>query len=433
MRQVVDPAWRMLTMQPALRERLGTLALTRRLGEDLPPTIRTDATRAMQILVNVAHVFASHAAALPASAVRAASLHSGASCCLLRRSTPGPASLQSEAEAPPLPRSSTMPPSSPSAARSPSRWTGSRSPRTGSASASRTPGGESPRRSRRSSSISSRRRTATRAASSRALGSACPSAEGAAPPAAPVGMLPSPVRAAAAATSPHHDCRHHPPRRLASALGGTLQLYSEGVGRGCQFTLFLPLEPPAPRGEPPMAAVGARGEHHRVFGGESFVAGGSGRMHNGGRGPTVLLPFPEAQQHTTPAQSPPPVEGASARGGGSLAASLSASESSALPAVMADLSCSTSAASAIPATPPSPRRELAETASAAASSTQTAAAEEGASGGPAPEEQQPRPRRRILVAENDRCVASPLAQSLKWRRVCGDCLTLVSGAFSLSV
>lgn len=53
LRQVVEPAWRMLTMQPALRERLGQLTLSRRLGENLPATIRTDATRAMQIIINV--------------------------------------------------------------------------------------------------------------------------------------------------------------------------------------------------------------------------------------------------------------------------------------------------------------------------------------------------------------------------------------------
>jgi signal transduction histidine kinase len=52
-RAVLDPAWRMVAMQPAARAKLASLRLSRSVAEDVPPVILVDATRLTQVIVNL--------------------------------------------------------------------------------------------------------------------------------------------------------------------------------------------------------------------------------------------------------------------------------------------------------------------------------------------------------------------------------------------
>ena len=52
-RAVLDPAWRMVAMQPAARAKMESLHLSRDVAADVPPVIIGDATRLTQVIVNL--------------------------------------------------------------------------------------------------------------------------------------------------------------------------------------------------------------------------------------------------------------------------------------------------------------------------------------------------------------------------------------------
>jgi two-component system sensor histidine kinase/response regulator len=53
LRVVLDPAWRMATMQQSQRVKLATLHMTRAVAPDVPAVLVGDATRLTQVLTNV--------------------------------------------------------------------------------------------------------------------------------------------------------------------------------------------------------------------------------------------------------------------------------------------------------------------------------------------------------------------------------------------
>lgn len=53
LRAVLDPAWRMVAMQPAARAKMESLHLSRDVAPDVPPVIIGDATRLTQVIVNL--------------------------------------------------------------------------------------------------------------------------------------------------------------------------------------------------------------------------------------------------------------------------------------------------------------------------------------------------------------------------------------------
>lgn len=69
-RAVLDPAWRMVAMQPAVRAKLDSLRLSRSVAEDVPLEIYGDATRLTQVVVNLLSVRTCNPFACSASAPR---------------------------------------------------------------------------------------------------------------------------------------------------------------------------------------------------------------------------------------------------------------------------------------------------------------------------------------------------------------------------
>ena len=52
-RDVLDPAWRMIALQPARRDKLATLRLRRHVSAAVPDAIVGDSTRLMQVVTNI--------------------------------------------------------------------------------------------------------------------------------------------------------------------------------------------------------------------------------------------------------------------------------------------------------------------------------------------------------------------------------------------
>jgi hypothetical protein len=48
-RDVLEPAWRMMSLQPARRDKMARLRLTRHVGAAVPETLLGDATRLLQV------------------------------------------------------------------------------------------------------------------------------------------------------------------------------------------------------------------------------------------------------------------------------------------------------------------------------------------------------------------------------------------------
>jgi len=53
LRDVLDPAWSMIALQPARRDKLASLRLSRHVAQDVPEAVLGDSTRLLQIVVNL--------------------------------------------------------------------------------------------------------------------------------------------------------------------------------------------------------------------------------------------------------------------------------------------------------------------------------------------------------------------------------------------